>query len=101
MTTKQKKYVKDIKKQLGDNYQPTDDLLIDQLLHWLDVSSRAVDEIDNAETISGSWQVLTTSAMASKQIQQLYTKLGITPVERSKQRSGNVNDDVDLEAQLK
>jgi hypothetical protein len=92
------KFVKQIKEAIGENYRATDDLLIDKLIMWCEISTKAEQDLMKAVDERGEmpWSFQTTIAMASKQIQSLYTKLGITPQERAKIRVVEKERDVDL-----
>ncbi|MBS1949858.1 MAG: hypothetical protein OJF59_002511 [Cytophagales bacterium] len=64
-----------------NNYHPSDELLIEELIDFKKISDYAKSELGNNP---GDWQALTTITMVSKQMQSILTKLNITPQERVK-----------------
>lgn len=71
-----------------DNYKKLDDVLIGELIMWLEISDFNKTTLMSDPT---NWQALTTAAMASKQIQSILTKLNITPQERVRKTKGDEN----------
>lgn len=103
--TEEKKLFKQIKESIGEQYQKTDDVLIQECLDWIKISIKAKEELEKSvgegDSIRDLWQLLTTIAMSSKQTQSLFTKLGITPQERNKMKVLVQDNDVDLNELLK
>jgi hypothetical protein len=103
MTKKEEKTISDnIVALLGADIKSSDYLLINELIDWIKISNKAKDELQ-AETKKGdsmNWQTLTSIAMASKQIQSIMNKLGITPQQRNrlkkKKDDGNASTGFDL-----
>lgn len=106
MTKSQEKKLRTkIVEAIGDEYGPTDDVLIDKILMWTKIEERCKQELEDdckpdGSSIAGSWQLLTTLAMCSKHIQSLYTKLGINHVKKAKVQIQTKDDDVDLNSIL-
>jgi hypothetical protein len=87
MNKKEEKKITDqIVKLIGDNIKDSDYILITDLIDWIKISEQAKIELldSTRETNKMSWQILTTIAMSSKQIQNLMQRLNITPDKRAK-----------------
>jgi hypothetical protein len=89
MTKKEEnKIITQIEKLIGDEIKESDYILIYELIDWIKISSKAKDElkdsVKNGENMN--WQILTTIAMSSKQIQSIMQRLNITPDKRSRNK---------------
>lgn len=79
-----------------------DGLVIDELIHWLEitefVNKQLEDEVTNNNDLN--WQTLTKKAMASKQIVTLLKSLNITVNDRNKGKTKKETKPFDLDAFL-
>lgn len=105
MTKKEeKKLVEQIVTLIGDDIKDSDYILIHDLLDWKMINEKAKDELQeqvkNGEQMN--WQTLTSIAMASKQIQSIIQRLGITPEKRGRKKKGEKEQkkEFDLESFL-
>jgi hypothetical protein len=73
----------------ADNYKPTDDFLIQELLDFLSMSEFAKQELKANPSGWGEW---TKVSMASNQIQAIMTKLSLTPATRLKKKKDDEKD---------
>jgi hypothetical protein len=79
-------------------YVKTDDILIAQLVDWLEIDEHAKTELNKDPN---NWIIISTISVASKNIQQLMTKLSLTPQIRSAKIKVEVQKPVDLEDVIK
>jgi hypothetical protein len=104
--TKERNLRKQNRETLGDDYRKTDEVLIDELIDWMKINVVAKQELAKALEERGEmpWTVQTTISMCSKNIQSLYTKLGLTPQIRmngkKKEIAIEVEKDVDINSLL-
>src|SRR5579859_4305062 len=90
---KKKKELKDylIKEKL---YVKSDDILIGQLIDWMAIDAHAKSELTNDPN---NWVTVSTISVASKNIQQLMTKLSLTPQIRNSKIKIEVEKPIALE----
>jgi hypothetical protein len=83
---KKNKLKKSITKSITDYNPEVDSLVIDELIHWLEITEfinqQLEDEVKNNNDLN--WQTLTKKSMASKQIIAIAKSLNITVADRMK-----------------
>ncbi len=87
---------------LVDQIKDSDKILIDDLIDWINIGQNAKADLKDAikDGEKSNWQILTTIAMASKQIQNIMQKLNITPDKRAKKNDHRPNKGIDLNSFL-
>ena len=92
--SKEKKIRQQIKKYLESKqlYELTDEILINQLIDWLKIEDDAKSRL---KVDSTNWSTLSAIAMSSKNIQNLFVKLNMTPADRAKAIGKIETDDKD------
>lgn len=77
-------------------YSEVHDTLINQLVDWIEIDEYAKGELMNDPS---SWTTISTISVASKNIQNIMTKLGLTP--QTQKVKLEVEKPVDLESVIK
>lgn len=80
------KIEKQIKKVIGDSWQDSDQIALDELICWLEMAEVCKNElmIEAKADQTYGWQTMTKYSMCAKQIQSYLKTLGITRQDRMK-----------------